>query len=284
MRNLVIIIISLLLLGITAQFLPPPGGVYSSCCNFPGSICNYIPVDSNFAPGTCTSYASFTGISCEVREYFMQQALNFAIEQEGSSCPFNVFSSVIVNHTGPSIADGIILCSGLNEFTTISPFWHGEIAAIVNCSAIFNALYGEVSSPLLWNGISLYTTAVSCPQCYSSQRWNKVGESVSGVTISELQNTGWYQILQEPAVIQQESNQCVFGNGTTSFQTRIINNVLESYLYPYFAWQFNADAPCPGGCTRSDGFCVPAGKRGNYAYIEKLRGYAKIARKMMRAH
>lgn len=247
-------------------FTQPPGGYFSNCCNGTTTFCNYYPVDHRFVPKTCDFSYFDTGISCATRNYFMLQALEFTLNIQDSLCPFNPFGAIMVNHTkGPNIEDAQVVCFGLNKFAAVSPFWHAEIDLLINCSNYIINTFGinNLDNDVLWQQLSMYTTAESCSQCMSSSRWNKVGEVIWAVSDPEEDSDNWNQIEIRSAAVQQASNKCIFGGTTpsgqpTSFQTRLITFVEEDTLLPYFGWQFNPSAPCPTGCSRFDGFCVPS--------------------------
>jgi len=241
----------------------PPGGVYSNCCPYSVEVCNYLyPVDSKFRPKSCSAYQNTTRIPCDVRAYFMQQAFQFLFSVHGSPCPFNAFGAIMVNHTaGPTIEDATIVCYGYNKAKSITPFWHAEIDLLTNCSNYIIENFGvaRLEDPTLWQQLSLYDTAEPCSMCMSAIRWTKVGETIWSVSDPQLDNTGWYQIEIRASEVQHTSNQCVFGKAplnNTSYQTRLVQEFEDEEYLPYFAWQFDATAPCPSGCIRSGGTCV----------------------------
>lgn len=237
----------------------PPGGAFSSCCSGTTHECNHEAVDVRFVPEDCEYYANVTGISCHVRKHFMRQVTERSIEVAGTPCPFNPFFAIVVNHTGPNIEDGIILCEGQNVATANGPMWHAEMHAMNICDALINSDdgAGQAKNPLVWQKLSVYTNGESCTMCYGMERFHRLGESIFGLSINRLNELGWSQITVTSQQIQQRSNTCAFGNGsTTSYQTRVIQNILPNTIAPLFAWQFNATAPCPDGCVRSAGTCV----------------------------
>lgn len=241
---------------------PPELGFYSTCCpsysydpyTYP-PICDFFPVDSRYIPETCEYHELITGISCKTREYFMEMALNFTFEESGSKCPQFPFGAVIVNHTaGPEIEDAEVISIGMNKvYKEGSHLWHGEIAAIHRAGKVLKERFGKstVSSPELWQQLSLYTTGEPCPLCASAIRWSKIGEVIYSTSIPELNQAYYFQPNIRMADIQQKTNWCKFGgvNATTSYQTRIIVNVLANKTLPYFL-SYNPAYPCPEGCHR----------------------------------
>lgn len=238
----------------------PPGGVFSTCCNNTRDVCNHTPVDPNFASKTCDEYEALTGISCHVRQHMMQVTVNKMLAFWQSSCPFNPFYAIIVNHTGPTIDDAIILCEAASDPVNLGALYHAETRALRNCYEFIIDRFGsgQVFNPLLWQQLSLYTTAASCSMCASNERWTRIGEVVAGPSDNEMDVLKWFQIGIFDTDIQQASNQCVFGNPSipTSYQTRLVKNVLNDVLIPLFNWQFFPSNPCPTGCHRADGGCV----------------------------
>jgi len=232
----------------------PPGGVFSTCCNSTREVCNHSPVDPHFAPKICADYATFTGISCAVRRHFMQLTVDKNNAFWQTNCPFNPFYSIIVNHTGPNIEDGIVLCEGASDPFALGALYHAETRTLRNCYEFIIDRFGsaQVNSPLIWQQLSLYSTAASCAMCASTERWTKIGEVVSGPSDAMMNEFQWNQIGVFDDQIQQSSNECVFGDPTvpTSYQTRLIKDVLNDVLIPYFSWQFFPANPCPSGCHR----------------------------------
>jgi len=240
-------------------FCQPPGGVFSNCCSGTEHVCNHEAVDDRFVPEDCNYYEDLTGISCHVRKHFMRQVTNRSMEVAGTPCPFNPFFAIVVNHTGPNIEDGIILCQGQNVATADGPMWHAEMHAMNVCDALINGMdgAGQAKNPLVWQKLSVYTNGESCTMCYGMQRFHRSGESIFGLSINQLNDLGWSQITVTTQEIQRKSNTCAFGDGTdTSYQTRVIQGILPDEISPLFAWQFNPTAPCPTGCMRSGTTCV----------------------------
>lgn len=178
------------------------------------------------------------------------RAANDALIASGSSCPFAAFGTAIVNHTA---SDGIgeLICTGVNQNSvTGNPTLHGEIVAISNCSDILtdpNGAYKLSASEAsaAWADFTLYTNAESCPMCASAIRWSGFKEYVYGTSIGRLIETGWGQIAIESAEVFKES----WNLGTS---TKFVSEVLTNETDPYFLWQFQADYPCPGSCSRGD--------------------------------
>ena len=124
------------------------------------------------------------------------------------------------------------------------------------CGEIINEMLGvgAAANKLVWQKLSLYTTAESCTMCMSGCKWVRLGENVFGVSIDQTDSVGWSGIQDHSAQVQHQSNRCSFGDPShgTSYQTRLIEGVLAEQLLPLFRWQFNATAECPRGCHRTD--------------------------------
>ena len=197
---------------------------------------------------------SLNGIAFATRAHWMRAA-NQALLSLGTSCPFAAFGTAIVNHTAN---DGLgeLVCTGANNITlTGNPTLHGEIAAIVNCTSILTdpagpyQLNGSAASAA-WKDLSLYTNAESCPMCASAVRWAGFKEYIYGTSIPALTATGWGQIDVDSFEIFRES----WRLGTS---TAFLGGVLTNETDPFFAWQFQPDAPCPAACSRdSRGSCA----------------------------
>ena len=189
------------------------------------------------------------GIPHSTRTYWMRAA-NDALKASGSSCPFAAFGTAIVNHTANS-GLGELICTGVNQNSvTGNPTLHGEMVAIGNCTGILtdpNGAYklsvSEASAA--WKDLTLYTNAESCPMCASAIRWAGFKEYVYGTSIGRLIETGWGQIDIESSEVFKQS----WNLGTS---TKFVSEVLTNETDPYFLWQFQADYPCPGSCSRGD--------------------------------
>lgn len=242
---------------------PKETGLYSTCCpsnpyddthSYPKE-CDFFPVDSRYIPESCHYYESITGISCETREYFMEMALNFTFEASGSKCPLYPFGAIIVNHTkGPNIEDADIISMGMNKvYEKGSHLWHGEMSALHGAGKVLLEKFGTnvVNKPEIWQQLSLYTTGEPCPLCASALRWSKIGEIIYSTSIPDLNKANYFQPNIRIKDVQQRTNWCNFAglNSTTSYQTRIIIDVLSNKTLPYFL-AFNPSFPCPEGCER----------------------------------
>ena len=87
--------------------------------------------------------------------------------------------------------------------------------------------------------------------CASAIRWAGFKEYIYGTSIATLTAEGWSQIQVTSAYIFQHAT-------ALAGQATLIGNVLTNETDPYFAWQYNASSPCPGGCERdTNGTCVP---------------------------
>jgi tRNA(Arg) A34 adenosine deaminase TadA len=180
---------------------------------------------------------------------------NQALADLASPCLFAAFGTVIVNHTSPtSLGDEI--CIGVNSNSRLgNPTLHGEIAAINNCSLElqgprFNMTPAEALNAL--KSFTLYTNAESCPMCASAIRWAGFKEYVYGTSIDTLIEKGWGQLrISSMEIWRQSFDMPNMG--------RLIPEVLVNETDPYFSWQFDPTAPCPGGCSRnaSTGSCAP---------------------------
>jgi tRNA(Arg) A34 adenosine deaminase TadA len=175
---------------------------------------------------------------------------NSALTASGSSCPFAAFGTAIVNHTATN-GLGDLICTGVNQNSvTGNPTLHGEMVAIGNCTNILTDPNGPYAlSPAeasaAWADFTLYTNAESCPMCASAIRWAGFKEYVYGTSIDRLIETGWGQIdIASSEVFKQSWNL-----GTS---TKFVSEVLTNETDPYFLWQFQADYPCPGGCSRGE--------------------------------
>jgi len=238
----------------------------AQCCNpkIPWRDCNKIPVSPAFYKAPCSVDVKRSGIPCATRNYFMNQAFQLGLAA-GGPCPFgDIFTAVIVQHNGPNVGDAEVICQAVNNFQTSGFTGHGEMEALRNCSRLvatdprFGPSY--VTNMTFWHTLSLYTTGESCSMCMSAIRLTVLKEVIYGTSIQTLHEQGWPQISLFNADIQQATNSCNLGNDGTSMMTRVVSDVLKSTLDPYFAWQFDASAPCPPGCSRVAGFCSPPSK------------------------
>lgn len=187
------------------------------------------------------------GIPHSTRTHWMRAA-NEALIASGSPCPFAAFGTAIVNHTA-SNGLGELICTGVNQNSVAgNPTLHGEMVAIGNCTDILtdpNGPYGlsAAEASAAWADLTLYTNAESCPMCASAIRWAGFKEYVYGTSIGRLIETGWGQIDIESSEVFRQS----WNLGTS---TKFVSEVLTNETDPYFLWQFQADYPCPGSCSR----------------------------------
>ncbi|KAK1995102.1 cytidine deaminase-like protein [Colletotrichum falcatum] len=194
------------------------------------------------------------GISLATRAYWMRQA-NLALP---NPCPFAAFGSVVVNHTAAAAGGlGELICTGANSNSgSGNPTFHGEMAAINNCSAIFVDPEGPfrmtpAEALAAFADLTLYTNAESCPMCASAIRWAGFREYVYGTSIDALVQKGWGQI--------RVSSGYIFARSTgLPRQTALVGPVLTNETDVFFGWQYVPDAPCPRGCSRDQGVCRPA--------------------------
>lgn len=125
------------------------------------------------------------------------------------------------------------------------------MAAINNCTLLLTDPQGPYQlSPsaalAAFAGLTLYTNAESCPMCASAVRWAGFREYVYGTGIDALIAGGWGQIRVPSADIFRQSYDL-------PNPSRLIGGVLVNETDPYFAWQFDPEAPCPPGCGRGKG-------------------------------
>ena len=125
-----------------------------------------------------------------------------------------------------------------------------EMVAIGNCTDILTDSDGAYKlsaseASAAWKDLTLYTNAESCPMCASAIRWAGFKEYVYGTSIGRLIETGWGQIDIESSEVFKQS----WNLGTS---TKFVSEVLTNETDPYFLWQFQADYPCPGSCSRGD--------------------------------
>ncbi|KAI0388895.1 cytidine deaminase-like protein [Xylariaceae sp. FL0594] len=189
------------------------------------------------------------------REHWMRHA-NQALSELASPCPFAAFGSVIVNHTDTSLSPlGRLLCAGVNSGGRRgNPTLHGEMDAINRCSEVLQSPPFDLapeSATKAFRDLTLYTNAEPCPMCASAIRWAGFRECVYGTSIDTLIKLGWTQI-------DVPSGEIFARSGRLPTSTALLPNVLTAETNPFFAWQYNKDAPCPGSCNRADtGTCVP---------------------------
>lgn len=188
---------------------------------------------------------TINSISPSTRTHWMRRA-NAALADLSTPCPFAAFATVIVNHTDTSTL-GTEICIGINSNSaTGNPTLHGEMAAITNCTAElqgprFNLTAAEALAA--FQQLSLYTNAESCPMCASAIRWAGFKEYIYGTTIDFLIQKGWGQIRIASSEVFRESYDL-------PTQARLIGEVLTNETDGLFAWQYDAEAPCPAGCAR----------------------------------
>lgn len=201
-------------------------------------------------------------ISFETRAHWMRVAIQ-ALYDLVSPCPFQAYGTAIVNHTAGGDGDGLgrLVCIGANGVQqTGNPTLHGEINAIKNCTAILTDPAGSyrlspAEAHAAYADLTLYTTAEACPMCAASMRWAGFEGYVYATSIDGLVGFGWHQITI--------SSREVFARSSTMGpRTELVADVLANETDPLLSWQYNAEQPCPKGCSRdkSSGHCeVPEG-------------------------
>ena len=195
-----------------------------------------------------------SGISCETREFVMKLAIDFL--KSDSPCPRFAFSSIIVQHDGPSIDKLKIICYGINNVSEFGITGHGEIEALRNCSKMIKEQFGAsyVLNQTFWSTLSLYTTAEPCSMCSSAIRWAGLKEIIFGTSIVDLNDFGWPQLSLFSSNVQAASSNCNFVN--TKGQTRIISGVLKSETDSLLSWQYRSNSECPKDCSRINATCT----------------------------
>lgn len=171
---------------------------------------------------------------------WMKAALSAAIDCYGP-CPSVPYGSVLIHK-----ATGKMLMHGCNT-AYLDATNHAEMNTIQ-----WAAHFYPNQPRTWWNELTLYTTAEPCAMCMAAIRWTGIGEVVYATSIATQSSYGWGSI--------QVSAQTI-NNASSALQTR---TTLEgpfgtTITEPYFAWQFNASAPCPPGCVRqaSPAACIP---------------------------
>jgi len=183
------------------------------------------------------------GVSPATRRYWMNQARLIQQDASLSPCPFGAFGALAVNRT-----DNTLACydPGFPNFND-DPSSHGEIQTIRDCASRYP---GNRFNSAFWQQLSLYTTGESCPMCESAIRWANFGEVIWGTSIPTLVDDGWPQIHIRSHYINEHAQDA----GPATIE---IAFVLQDLTDPEFAFQFNSNANCPTGCTKSAGSCVP---------------------------
>lgn len=230
---------------------------FSSCCDttiIPWNVCSKYPMSQKYTSKTCQNDYARSGIPCSIREAIMLQALQLTLNA-GGPCPFNTFGAIMGIHNGPSLNDFEILCTAINAVGHYGVTAHGEIEALRNCTQIIIQRYGTgyIKNYTFWQQVSIYTTGEPCTMCMAAIRLQRLGEMIYATSINSLVSSKWTQISIDSGEVQKSSNQCNWGTDGTEMQTRIISGVLKTTTDPYFAWQFDPSASCPGNCTRING-------------------------------
>jgi len=231
-----------------------------SCCNdqIPWSVCKYIPLEDEYKSLDCEDDESRTGISCNIREHFMNLTLALRVSSN-TPCPFNVFTAMLVHHRIPySIENTDILCSAVNLRAQRGRTAHAEMELLRDCYQKFlnESGLGQVDNRSFWQPFTLYGTGEPCTMCASAIRFQGVGEIVYAVPDNELDDVGLRQISVTSEEVKSASNKCNFGGDGTAMQMRTVKLVLHDTILPYFSWQFNPNNPCPNGCQRVNNTCL----------------------------
>jgi tRNA(Arg) A34 adenosine deaminase TadA len=190
-----------------------------------------------------------------VRAFWMKRAIQ-ALDELVSPCPYEAFGAVIVNHTASFPGDiGDLICIGANAISSGNPTLHGEMAAINNCTAVLSDPNGHYKlSPSevqnTWHHLTLYTTAEPCPMCSSAIRWTGFKECVYATSASTLAENSW-------SLIHISSEQVFEQSRHLKPSTRLIANIASNETDPYFKWQNDLHAKCPGRCSRKGNTCSP---------------------------
>ncbi|OAR02725.1 hypothetical protein LLEC1_03342 [Akanthomyces lecanii] len=198
---------------------------------------------------------AINGIAPTTRSHWMRRANQALADVLGTPCPFAAFGTAIVNHTGNGLGD--LICIGANgNSRTGNPTFHGEMAAIQNCTSILTDPQGPYNltaaeSLSAFAQLSLYTNAESCPMCAAAIRWAGFKEYVYGSSVDRLVEQGWAQIRISSMDVFRQS----FDLPST---TRLIGEVLTNETDPYFLWQYDPEYRCPSTCVRRDGVCSKA--------------------------
>jgi len=184
------------------------------------------------------------GVPKATRHFWLRFALSINQQQADSVCPLSAFGAVIVNYTSNQL-----MCA-YNAFPAYfsDPSAHAEYQAIRNCSALFPG--NGFNSEGFWNQLTLYATGEPCSMCTGAIINSRIGEVVWSVPVDVLNADGFTQMLFTSIQLNRHSS-------LMTPRAIIMGNVLQSEIEPYFQWQFNPSAPCPTGCIRSDGSCVP---------------------------
>lgn len=164
--------------------------------------------------------------------YWMKIAISAAIDCYGK-CPMMPFGAVLVNKSS-----GLEFMRSCNT-VYIDSTNHAEMNVMQ-----LAAHYYPGKSQAWWNQLTLYTNAEPCAMCMAAVRWVGIGEVVYGTSISTQSSFGWGSIDISAVSINQHSNSL---QTTTSLKGPSATSLTD----PYFAWQFNHNASCPPGCSRS---------------------------------
>lgn len=189
-----------------------------------------------------------------VRAFWMREAKQ-ALFDLRSPCPFWAFGAAIVNHTSTNE----IVCIGANAVReTGNPQWHGEMAAIDNCTAVLSDPNGQYKlSPAeieaAWRDLSLYTTGEPCTMCASTIRWAGFKECIFATSVDTMDAFGWKQIDIHSDEVFDRSKRF----GTTTY---LLGGILANETDPYLAWQYDHTVKCPAGCRRAQSHadCMPS--------------------------
>jgi len=184
------------------------------------------------------------GVPTATRQYWLRFALGINQRQAGAVCPLSAFGAVIVNYTSNQL---ICAYDAFPEYFS-DPSAHAESQSIRNCSALYPG--NGFNSEGFWNQLTLYATGEPCSMCTGAIINARIGEVVWSVPVDTLNNDGFTQMLFTSIELNRKSS-------LMTPRAIIIGNVITDEIAPYFLWQFNATAPCPTGCTRSAGSCVP---------------------------
>jgi len=176
----------------------------------------------------------------DVDSMWMKAALSAVMECYGP-CPSIPYGSVLVHKPTSKLVMHACNTAYLDATN------HAEMNTIQ-----LAAHYYPNKTQEWWNSLTLYTTAEPCAMCMTAARWTGIGEIVYATSISTQSSYGWGSIKVSAQTINEASYELPTRSTLQGpFGTSITN--------PYFAWQFNASAPCPPGCIRqtSPAICIP---------------------------
>ncbi|EFA85053.1 hypothetical protein PPL_02049 [Heterostelium album PN500] len=138
----------------------------------------------------------------QYHEKYMQIAYDLAVAKK------SIFTTVIV------APNGTVACTGLNQ-NEKSAIYHGEIVAILNCSAIYNKN--------TWEGYSLYTTGESCAMCQAAAMWAGFDQIIYGTSIETLYCE---KCLGQLPVLSNQINALAYGLSGNNSPAQIIGGIL----------------------------------------------------------